>query len=200
MNVLGVDLAWGEGSGDRAPNETGVVAVDRSGRILDAGWTVGVAATAQWMATWAGDDSIAMVDAPLVVHNATGQRPVRAGGRPVLRPLEGVGQQLQPRPSGARRGVAAAAGWRLTDGPTPTARSGPPRSGRHVYEVYPYTTLVGAAELGYELERPAYKRRPRSLDAADVPPPSGPSRATPSCAASSRFATPIRRSTCARTR
>ena len=42
VNVLGIDLAWGEGSVDRAPNETGVVAVDGSGRILDAGWTVGV--------------------------------------------------------------------------------------------------------------------------------------------------------------
>ena len=165
MNVLGVDLAWGEGSGDRAPNETGVVAVDRTGRILDAGWTVGVAATAQWIANWAGDDSIAMVDAPLVVHNATGQRQCeREVGRCYGRWKVSANSSNLALP--ALGGVSllrrlASDGWAYADG-----RSGPPRSGRHVYEVYPYTTLVGAAELGYELERPAYKRKPRSLDAA----------------------------------
>jgi predicted RNase H-like nuclease len=32
--------------------------------------------------------------------------------------------------------------------------------------VYPYTTLVGAQEFGYEDERPAYKRKPRSMTIA----------------------------------
>ena len=168
MNVLGVDLAWGEGSVDRAPNETGVVAVDRSGRILDAGWTIGVAATAQWMATWADDDSIAMVDAPLVVFNPSGQRPCEreVGQRYGRWKVSANSSNLA---LSALAGLAllrqlAATGWVYADG-----RSGPPRGGRHVYEVYPYTTLVGAAELGYELERPAYKRRPRLVDTASWP-------------------------------
>ena len=110
MNVLGVDLAWGEGSVDRAPNETGVVAVDRSGRILDAGWTVGVAATAQWMATWAGDDSIAMVDAPLVVFNPSGQRPCeREVGRRYGRWKVSANSSNLALPALAGRGAAATA-------------------------------------------------------------------------------------------
>ena len=168
MNVLGVDLAWGEGSVDRAPNETGVVAVDGSGRILDAGWTVGVTATAAWMATWADDDSIAMVDAPLVVFNPTGQRQCEreVGQRYGRWKVSANSSNLA---LSALAGLAllrqlAATGWVYADG-----RSGPPQGGRHVYEVYPYTTLVGAAELGYELERPAYKRRPRLVDTASWP-------------------------------
>ena len=39
----------------------------------------------------------------------------------------------------------------------------PAPHGRWLYEVFPYTTLVGAAELGYALERPVYKRKPRHL-------------------------------------
>ena len=49
MRVLGVDLAWGEGGDGKAANETGVVAADLSGRILDAGWVRGVDETIGWM-------------------------------------------------------------------------------------------------------------------------------------------------------
>jgi predicted RNase H-like nuclease len=45
--------------------------------------------------------------------------------------------------------------------------AGPVRNGRSVSECYPYTTLVGAPELGYERERPRYKRKPRGLSAAE---------------------------------
>jgi predicted RNase H-like nuclease len=44
--------------------------------------------------------------------------------------------------------------------------TGPPIAGRHVFECFPYTTLVGAEELGYDVERPRYKRPPRTLSAA----------------------------------
>jgi predicted RNase H-like nuclease len=37
-------------------------------------------------------------------------------------------------------------------------------------ECYPYTTLVGTAELGYELERPRYKRKPKRMRAAEWKP------------------------------
>ena len=74
MRLLGVDLAWGQGRPGIAPNETGVVAADPDGTIVDAGWTRGVAETAAWMARWATADAIAMVDAPLVVTNPIGMR------------------------------------------------------------------------------------------------------------------------------
>ena len=51
--------------------------------------------------------------------------------------------------------------WQYHDG-----KSGPPAVGRHVAEVYPYTTIVGVEELGYDVERPLYKRKPRHLPAA----------------------------------
>lgn len=35
-----------------------------------------------------------------------------------------------------------------------------------ISECYPYTTLVGVAELGYDRERPRYKRKPRALPTA----------------------------------
>jgi predicted RNase H-like nuclease len=63
-----------------------------------------------------------------------------------------------PRRAGVSLVAALALeGWRYHDG-----TKGPPSVGRHVAEVYPYTTLVGSAELGYNLERPVYKRRPKS--------------------------------------
>lgn len=53
-------------------------------------------------------------------------------------------------------------GWRYDDG-----HDGPPVAGRVMSEVYPYTTIVGAPELGYDLERPIYKRKPKSMPTAD---------------------------------
>src|SRR5436305_1815613 len=43
----------------------------------------------------------------------------------------------------------------------------PARWGRTISECYPYTTLVGTTELGYELERPRYKRKPKRMPAAE---------------------------------
>ena len=33
--------------------------------------------------------------------------------------------------------------------------------------MYPYTTLVGAPELGYDQERPIYKRKPKSVPSSE---------------------------------
>ncbi len=160
--MLGIDLAWGEGDGRRPANETGVVATDHRGRLLDAGWTRGVDATVEWMRTWAADDAVAMVDAPLVVENATGMRECerevgrRYGRWKVSANCSHLGMAALAGVSLVRR--AAVDGWRCADG-----HGGPPTNGRHLYEVYPYTTLVGAPELGYAEARPVYKRRPSRL-------------------------------------
>jgi hypothetical protein len=42
VRVLGIDLAWGSGSDTVLANETGLVAADPVGRIVDAGWARGV--------------------------------------------------------------------------------------------------------------------------------------------------------------
>jgi hypothetical protein len=42
VRYLGVDLAWGEGSESRPANRSGVVALESSGAIVGAGWTIGL--------------------------------------------------------------------------------------------------------------------------------------------------------------
>lgn len=163
MRVLGVDLAWGQGRPGVAPNETGVVAADADGTIVDAGWTRGVAETAAWMNRWSDVDAIAMVDAPLVVTNATGMRECEKEiGRRYGRWKVSANASNLGLP-GTLAGVVlttelVAAGWRVAgdDG-------GPQSDGRWLYESFPYLALVGAPELGYDQARPIYKRKPRHL-------------------------------------
>jgi hypothetical protein len=45
MRLLGVDLAWAEGSEAKPAHDSGVVALDQSGKVVDAGWTNGLAPT-----------------------------------------------------------------------------------------------------------------------------------------------------------
>jgi predicted RNase H-like nuclease len=137
---MGVDLAWGEGGLGRAANESGVTVIDSAGQVLQANWTRGLDDTIAWVNSAAGDSgALLFVDAPLVVTNTGSPR------------LAGV----------TLRGRLASAGWRYSDG-----HDGPPTDGRVLSECYPYTTLVGTPELGYETERPPYKRKPRRLPVA----------------------------------
>jgi predicted RNase H-like nuclease len=168
MNFLGVDLAWDAGSRAKTPGDTGVVALDASGRIVDATWTVGVADTVAWVGRQADADALMFVDAPLVVLNDAGQRPCerqvgqRYGRWKVAANSTNLGSKSL---AGVRLLEAVeAAGWRYSSG-----AAGPPVSGRVVSECYPYTTIVGAPALGYVSARPTYKRRPRAVLTADWP-------------------------------
>jgi predicted RNase H-like nuclease len=116
------------------------------------------------MQRWAGDAAIAMVDAPLVVDNLTGMRECekeigrRYGRWKVSANASNLGLVH------ALAGVAltqrlAGEGWRVAVG------QGPPAGGRSLYECFPYLALVGTPALGYDGERPIYKRRPRHLTA-----------------------------------
>jgi predicted RNase H-like nuclease len=163
---LGVDLAWREDRADLPANETGVAVIDSRGRILDAGWRRGVAETAAWAdAATGGGDAVMFVDAPLVVRNETGQRlcETQVGQRYGRWKVSANTTNLaSPRLAGvAFLARAQSSGWRYSDG-----RDGPPGGGRVLSESYPYGTLVGAAELGYDTERPRYKRKPPRLPVA----------------------------------
>lgn len=72
MRVIGIDLAWGEGSNQKPANETALVAVDQSGVIVDAAWASGLDHTENWVEQVATDNTLLVVDAPLVVSNASG--------------------------------------------------------------------------------------------------------------------------------
>jgi predicted RNase H-like nuclease len=163
---FGVDLAWSEGQDGRAPNESGVAVLDLAGQVVNAGWTCGMAETAEWIESRAGTESaLLFVDAPLVVSNETGQRPCETQvgqcyGR--WRVSANSTNNHSPRLAGiALRRRLEGAGWQYSEG-----FAGPPTDGQVISECYPYTTLVGAVELGYDVERPLYKRKPRSLPTA----------------------------------
>lgn len=162
---LGVDLAWGEGSAEKRAADTGVAAVDEIGQVLAAGWTCGIAETLAWVEETAGDDALLFVDAPLVVANAGGQRPCekQTGQRYGRWQVSANTTNRGSRWLGGvtLRSELEARDWHYSDG-----RAGPPTSARVVSECYPYTTLVGVAELGYDIERPRYKRAPKGMPAA----------------------------------
>ncbi|HWA53792.1 MAG TPA: DUF429 domain-containing protein [Solirubrobacterales bacterium] len=167
MRLLGVDLAWKDGSEGKRANETGVVALEPSGEVVAAGWTVGIEETFEWMSKWATEETIAFVDAPLVVSNPPGtQRPCeRDVGRRYMHPWKVAANSSNVATKGLGgvllREMLEAAGWRYEDGLTK-----PGEQRRSVSECYPYTTIVGVAELGYDV-RPLYKRKPRNIAAAD---------------------------------
>ena len=163
---LGVDLAWGLGTERRAPNETGLAALDDAGRVTDAGWARGVDEVTAWIAERLGPRTLIAVDASLVVTNPTG---IRESERQ-------VGQRYgrwKVAANPTNLASAASAGARLLDrltalgvtyvSDTRTMRA---RSGPAVFECYPYTTLVGVAEFGYDVERPRYKRLDTSVPPA----------------------------------
>jgi predicted RNase H-like nuclease len=163
---LGVDLAWRDGRADLPVNETGVAVIDSCGQILDAGWTHGVEETIAWADAAAGSgDAVMFVDAPLIVCNDAGQRLCeRQVGQRYGRwkVSANTTNTRSPRLAGVRfLGLATSAGWRYSDG-----SHGPDIGGRVISESYPYTTLVGAWELGYDTERPRYKRKPPRLPTA----------------------------------
>ena len=124
-----------------------------------------------WTRPWPGSarrrapPALVFVDAPLVVTNERGQRECetqvgRRYGR--WKVSANTTNVHTPRLAGVRlRGMLEARGWRYSDG-----IDGPPERGRAMSECYPYTTLVGAFELGYTSERPRYKRKPPKLTVA----------------------------------
>ena len=105
------------------------------------------------------------VDAPLVVCNEKGQRrcETQVGQRYGRWKVSANTTNIHsPRLAGVQfLSLAGLSGWRYSDG-----RDGPPHGGRFMSETYPYATLVGAAELGYDTERPRYKRKPPHRPAA----------------------------------
>jgi predicted RNase H-like nuclease len=169
MLAAGIDLAWAERTARGSCNESRVVLLDLNGRILDAGWTTGVQETVEWAQSVPSDDVALFVDAALVVNNDTGQRPCdkhvgqRYGRWGVS--CNSINTRSPRRAGVVLRERLETLGWRYDDGSL-----GPSGSGRRLSECYPYTTLVGVGELGYDIERPRYKRKPKSMRIAEFRP------------------------------
>lgn len=128
MRYLGVDLAWGEGSEAKPANRSGVVALEPSGAISDAGWRIGLEATIDWIQQHAADDALLFVDAPLVITNPTGPRLAdrQTGQRYGRWWVSANSVNLSsPRQAGVHlRERLEALGWHYCDG-----RGGPPSRG-----------------------------------------------------------------------
>jgi predicted RNase H-like nuclease len=165
MRILGIDLAWGASRGHKLANETGVVAIEDDGRIVDAGWQRGIENVIAWMNEHGSGDVWGMIDAPLVIPNAEGQRLCENEvGR--CYGANKVSANSTNRGSLCKEGEQLceqlkAHGWHYNDG-----RLGPKTNGRILYEVYPYTFLVGVEELEYK-ERPVYKRKPKGMKSGE---------------------------------
>jgi predicted RNase H-like nuclease len=163
---VGIDLAWRDSSPGRPANETGLAVIDADGTVLDAGWARGVDEVVEWIGAWATPGSSVAIDAPVLVPNATGMRPserevARAYGRwhVAANASSASLAWLGGRTLGER---LEAGGMVYDDGvaQVPAGRSS-------YFECYPYTTLVGMSELGYETRRPRYKRPDTTLPLAD---------------------------------
>lgn len=72
MYFVGVDLAWGQ------RNPTGVAALDADGTLQHVGVARDDADLLAQLQPYVGGDCVVAVDAPLVVTNATGNRPCEA--------------------------------------------------------------------------------------------------------------------------
>ncbi|MFZ4894258.1 DUF429 domain-containing protein [Plantibacter sp. Mn2098] len=154
---IGVDLAWGEGSPTKPANETGLVCIDAAGTVLEAGWAVGIQEVVDWLVRVARPGDVIGVDAPLVVYNETGMRLCerQVGNRYSRWKVSAYPSNLAlPALGGtALRARLEAHGFVYEDG---TAVHD--AAAITFFECYPNTTLVGAVELGYDVERPPYKR------------------------------------------
>ena len=163
---IGIDLAWGEGSAAKLANETGLAMIDTSGTVLHAGWARGVDDVTAWLTATALPGDIIAIDAPLVIPNPTGMRPCeREVGRGYGR--WHVAANASNTSMGWKAGVTLrerleAEGFVYTDGTSP-----PHPAARTLFECYPYTTIVGMEELGYDEKRPRYKRLDKALTAVE---------------------------------
>ena len=152
MHFVGVDLAWG----DRKP--TGLAVLDDGGHLVavsaaDTDDAIGAA-----LAPYVRGDCLVAIDAPLVVRNATGNRPCEAAlNRDFARFDAGAHPANTRKPEFATepRGARLARALDLDIDPQSRAR-------RRAIEVYPHPATVALFRLGRTLK---YKNKPgRSLD------------------------------------
>ena len=152
MHFVGVDLAWGV----RRP--TGLAVLDDDGRLLHVASESSDDAIAAALAPYVAGECLVAIDAPLVVTNATGNRPAEAELNRDFRAFEAGAHptntskpEFRDGPRGGR--LAERLGLDLD----PSSEGG-----RRAIEVYPHAAIVALFRLGRTLK---YKdKRGRTLD------------------------------------
>ncbi|MEA5153463.1 DUF429 domain-containing protein [Raineyella sp.] len=150
MHFVGIDLAWGE----RA--RTGLAVLDDTGTLvhLSAATTDDTIAAA--LAPYLDDECLVAIDAPLIVTNATGNRPCEAAlNRDFARFEAGAHPSNTGRPElhDIPRGARLATRFHLDIDPTS-------RRTRRAIEVYPHPALVALFRLGRTLKYKQRQNRP----------------------------------------
>lgn len=142
MHFVGIDLAWGEN------RPTGLAVLDGSGRLLHVGAVRTDDEIVAALAPYVAEACLVAIDAPLIVANATGNRPAEAAlNKDFARfdagahPSNTGKAELAGRPRGAR--IASRLGLDMD-----------PRSGRarRAIEVYPHPATVALFRLGRTLK------------------------------------------------
>jgi predicted RNase H-like nuclease len=111
-----------------------------------------------WVAAHLGPRTLIAVDASLVVTNPTG---IREAERQVGQRYGRWRVAANPTNQASAASAGTALLGRLTAlgiGYVSSTTAMRERTGPAAFECYPYTTLVGVEELGYDDERPRYKR------------------------------------------
>jgi len=144
---VGVDLAWGE----RKP--TGLAALDDTGRLVHVSAAQDDDEIVEALKPYVADACLVAVDAPLIVRNATGNRPAEAAlNRDFARfdagahPANTSKPEFRDTPRGAR------ISGRLSLDMNPRSRRP-----RRAIEVYPHPATVALFRLGRTLK---YKNKP----------------------------------------
>ena len=152
MHYIGVDLAWG----DRKP--TGLAVLDDDGRLQHVSTVRTDDEIADALAAYVEGDCLVAIDAPLIVKNATGNRPAEAE---LNRDFARFDAGAHPSNTGKPEFRDGTRGARLC------SRLGldmNPRSGRarRAIEVYPHPATITLFRLGRTLK---YKQKPgRTLE------------------------------------
>ncbi len=147
MHFVGVDLAWGE------KKPTGLAVLDAEGRLVHVSAVRTDDEIAQALGPYVTGDCLVAIDAPLIVTNASGNRPAEAALNADFarfdagaHPSNTGKPEFRDRPRGAR--VSSRLGLDLNP------RS---RRPRRAIEVYPHPATVSLFRLGRTLK---YKHKP----------------------------------------
>jgi predicted RNase H-like nuclease len=159
VRFVGVDLAWG------GRNPSGLVALDRTGRVVAEGWGTTDVEVASFIAAHDRDGAVVALDAPLVVTNPAGTR--RACEAELQRRYGRLGAGPYPSNLGLLGGrVRAMELVRGSDRPYLTVPRDPRRGeGWWAIEVFPHPALVELGGLGRALR---YKKGPPEVRRAGL--------------------------------
>ena len=149
---IGVDLAWG------TKRPTGLAVLDESGRLVHVETVRTDEEILAALSSYVENDCLVAIDAPLIVTNATGNRPAEAALNQDFAKFDAGAHPSntgKPEFSGTPRGAALCQALGLDMNP----RSG---RARRAIEVYPHPATIALFGIGRTLK---YKQKPgRDLD------------------------------------